>query len=86
MELAALQSGDLEAIKKTITENPDWVHSKDERGFSPLTYATYFNHSATINYSKLTYPNALIVSSVRWIRKPMNDHIKLWMPVHCCQV
>lgn len=40
---ATIQSGNEDNIKAQLTRNPDLVNIKDQRGFTPLIFATYFN-------------------------------------------
>ena len=37
-----VQSGNLTNIKAQLQRNPELVNIKDERGFTPLIFATYF--------------------------------------------
>lgn len=41
-----IQSGNLENIEAQLQRNPDLVHVKDARGFTPLIFATYFDKEA----------------------------------------
>jgi ankyrin repeat protein len=38
-----IQSGKTENVKLQLEHNPDLVHTKDPRGFTPLIFATYFD-------------------------------------------
>jgi ankyrin repeat protein len=37
----AVKSQDLQLIKKILEANPKFIDEKDERGFTPLLYASY---------------------------------------------
>ena len=46
----AIQSDDIATIQNLISQNPELVNSKDQRGFTPLIFATYFDKDAIARF------------------------------------
>ena len=44
----AVRDGDVAKINSAITDHPDWVNSKDSRGYTPLILAAYYDRKEVV--------------------------------------
>ncbi len=45
----ALRGGNVALVSAILMDHPDWVNRADQRGFTPLILAAYFNHSDVVD-------------------------------------